>query len=71
MTRTLFVFAELTNLDPNYNGPSFNFDTIIRELIDQVGVGHSTLSLHGAVVSLRTYASIELDQDKSETSEGN
>ena len=39
VTRTLFVFAELTNLDPNYNGPSFNFDTIIRELIDQVEVG--------------------------------
>jgi len=35
VTRTLFVFAELTNLDPDYNGPSFNFDTIIRELIDQ------------------------------------
>ena len=36
VTRTLFVFAELTNLDPNYTGPTFNFDTIIRELIEQV-----------------------------------
>lgn len=35
VTRTLFVFAELTNLDPNYTGPTFNFDTIIRELIEQ------------------------------------
>ena len=37
VTRTLFVFAELTNMDPDYNGPNFNFDTIIRELVEQVG----------------------------------
>ena len=36
VTRTLFVFAELTNMDPDYNGPNFNFDTIIRELVEQV-----------------------------------
>jgi hypothetical protein len=35
VTRTLFVFAELTNMDPDYNGPNFNFDTIIRELVEQ------------------------------------
>ena len=37
MTRTLFIFAELTNLDPRYAGPVFNFDSIIRELVAQVG----------------------------------
>ena len=37
VTRTLFIFAELTNLDPRYAGPVFNFDSIIRELVAQVG----------------------------------
>ena len=37
VTRTLFIFAELTNLDPRYTGPVFNFDSIIRELVAQVG----------------------------------
>ena len=37
VTRTLFIFAELTNLDPRYTGPVFNFDAIIRELVAQVG----------------------------------
>ena len=41
VTRTLFVFAELTNLDPDYNGPIFNFDSIIRELVEQVGKGQT------------------------------
>lgn len=35
VTRTLFIFAELTNLDPRYAGPVFNFDSIIRELVAQ------------------------------------
>ena len=66
VTRTLFVFAELTNLDPNYNGPSFNFDTIIRELIDQVEVGR--LIYVNMVVRTQTFARIKLDQEKSPTS---
>ena len=35
------MLAELTSMDPGYSGPRFHFDTIIRELIDQVA-GHCT-----------------------------
>jgi hypothetical protein len=29
VTRTLFAFAEMTNMDPGYAGPEFDFDMII------------------------------------------
>ena len=36
VTRTLFAFAELTNTDPDYAGPEFDFDKIIKELMMKV-----------------------------------
>ena len=61
VTRTLFVFAELTNLDPNYNGPSFNFDSIIRELIDQVMETFNFLKGVPTLPSLTSYDAFNVD----------
>ena len=36
VTRTLFAFAEMTNMDPGYAGPEFDFDKIIKELMIKV-----------------------------------
>ena len=36
VTRTLFAFAEMTNMDPGYAGPEFDFDMIIKELMIKV-----------------------------------
>ena len=36
VTRTLFAFAEMTNMDPGYAGPEFDFDKIINELRSKV-----------------------------------
>ena len=36
VTRTLFAFAEMTNMDPGYAGPEFDFDKIIKELMSKV-----------------------------------
>ena len=36
MTRTLFAFAELTNLDLNYTGPEFDFEKMIKDLMIKV-----------------------------------
>ena len=36
VTRTLFAFAEMTNMDPNYEGPEFDFDVIIKDLMLKV-----------------------------------
>jgi len=33
VTRTLFAFAEMTNMDPDYAGPEFDFDQIIKDLM--------------------------------------
>merc|ERR1712059_16671 len=35
VTRTLFAFAEPTNMDLQYEGPAFNFDKILKELLEQ------------------------------------
>ena len=36
VTRTLFAFAELTNTAAEYSGPTFDFDTIMAEMVNQV-----------------------------------
>ena len=32
----MFAFAEMTNMDPGYAGPEFDFDKIIKELMIKV-----------------------------------
>ena len=32
----MFAFAEMTNMDPGYAGPEFDFDKIIKELMSKV-----------------------------------
>ena len=32
----MFAFAEMTNIDPNYTGPEFDFDKIIKDLMNKV-----------------------------------
>ena len=34
--RGVFAFAEMTNIDPNYTGPKFDFDKIIKDLMNKV-----------------------------------
>ena len=36
MTRAVFAFAELTNADPLYRGPEFDFDRIVKDLMNKV-----------------------------------
>ena len=36
VTRAVFAFAELTNTDAGYSGPEFDFDKIIKELMNKV-----------------------------------
>ena len=36
MTRAVFAFAELTNADPQYRGPEFDFDRIVKDLMNKV-----------------------------------
>ena len=36
VTRAVFAFAELTNTDAEYCGPEFDFDKIIKELMNKV-----------------------------------
>ena len=36
MTRAVFAFAEMTNRDVGYSGPEFDFDNIIKELMNKV-----------------------------------
>jgi len=33
--RAVFAFAEMTNIDPNYTGPEFDFDKIIKDLMNK------------------------------------
>ena len=32
----MFAFAELTNADPQYRGPEFDFDRIVKDLMNKV-----------------------------------
>ena len=36
VTRAVFAFAELTNADPQYRGPEFDFDRIVKDLMNKV-----------------------------------
>ena len=36
VTRAVFAFAELTNADPQYSGPEFDFDRIVKDLMNKV-----------------------------------
>ena len=38
VTRALFAFAEMTNMDLEYSGPEFDFDKIIKELMNKVSL---------------------------------
>ena len=44
VTRAVFAFAEMTNTDAGYSGPEFDFDKIIKELMNKVGKGQGQLS---------------------------
>lgn len=35
VVRAVFAFAEMTNMDPNYAGPEFDFDKIIKDLMNK------------------------------------
>ena len=37
VTRAVFAFAEMTNMDPGYTGPEFDFDRIVKDLMNKVG----------------------------------
>ena len=37
VTRAVFAFAEMTNTDAGYCGPEFDFDKIIKDLMNKVG----------------------------------
>ena len=32
----MFAFAEMTNMDPDYTGPEFDFDRIVKDLMNKV-----------------------------------
>ena len=32
----MFAFAEMTNMDPDYAGPEFDFDRIVKDLMNKV-----------------------------------
>ena len=36
VTRAVFAFAEMTNMDPDYTGPEFDFDRIVKDLMNKV-----------------------------------
>ena len=36
VTRAVFAFAEMTNMDPGYTGPEFDFDRIVKDLMNKV-----------------------------------
>lgn len=36
VTRAVFAFAEMTNMDPGYSGPEFDFDRIVKDLMNKV-----------------------------------
>ena len=36
VTRAVFAFAEMTNTDAGYCGPEFDFDKIIKDLMNKV-----------------------------------
>lgn len=36
VTRAVFAFAEMTNTDADYSGPEFDFDKIIKDLMNKV-----------------------------------
>ena len=42
VTRAVFAFAEMTNTDPGYSGPEFDFDKIIKDLMNKVREGQGT-----------------------------
>ena len=61
VTRTLFAFAEMTNMDPGYAGPEFDFDQIIKELMIKVKqslVVHSFYSYSINALHLAKFLSI-------------
>ena len=52
VTRTLFAFSEMTNMDPNYTGPEFDFDKIIKELMNKVRLFYFTIIIHNQIIQI-------------------
>ena len=62
MTRALFAFAEMTNMDPEYSGPEFDFDKIIKELMNKVTLWGKVEMLHSDWLTLtNTHLSLVRD----------
>ena len=58
VTRAVFAFAEMTNTDAGYCGPEFDFDKIIKDLMNKVG------ERTGVSVSHKDMLNCHNDKDK-------
>ena len=46
VSRKLLAFSEMTNMDPDYAGPEFDFDKIIKELMNKVRENCLIFAIH-------------------------
>ena len=51
VTRAVFALAEMTNMDPGYTGPEFDFDRIVKDLMNKVRGIINTSLFHQMIIN--------------------